>query len=102
MPPTHVFESSPHETLSPASRILGHKIHPHPSRLPRPVDPEAFPNPRPQRNYETNYLSGIHQCLPRDPQPDFATITITMFRSLCVEMKSLKLYYLAYRNKGFL
>ncbi len=38
---------------------------------------------------------------PVTGQPDFATITVTYVpdRS-CVEMKSLKLYYLAYRNKG--
>ena len=38
---------------------------------------------------------------PVTGQPDFARITVTYVpdRS-CVEMKSLKLYYLAYRNKG--
>ncbi len=34
-------------------------------------------------------------------QPDFATITLEYVPDQrCVEMKSLKLYYLAYRNKG--
>jgi 7-cyano-7-deazaguanine reductase len=34
-------------------------------------------------------------------QPDFATITVEYVPDhLCVEMKSLKLYFLAYRNKG--
>jgi 7-cyano-7-deazaguanine reductase len=38
---------------------------------------------------------------PVTGQPDFATITLTYVPDkLCVEMKSLKLYYLAYRNKG--
>jgi 7-cyano-7-deazaguanine reductase len=38
---------------------------------------------------------------PVTGQPDFATITITYVPDrLCVEMKSLKLYFLAYRNKG--
>ena len=38
---------------------------------------------------------------PVTGQPDFATITVTYVPDrLCVEMKSLKLYYLAYRNKG--
>ena len=34
-------------------------------------------------------------------QPDFATITVTYVPDkLCVEMKSLKLYYFSFRNKG--
>jgi len=38
---------------------------------------------------------------PVTSQPDFATITITYVPDrFCVEMKSLKLYFLAYRNKG--
>ena len=35
------------------------------------------------------------------PQIDFATITVTYIpNKLCVEMKSLKLYFFSYRNKG--
>ena len=38
---------------------------------------------------------------PVTGQPDFATITITYVPDeLCVEMKSLKLYFLSFRNKG--
>jgi 7-cyano-7-deazaguanine reductase len=38
---------------------------------------------------------------PVTGQPDFATITLIYVPDkLCVEMKSLKLYYLAFRNKG--
>ncbi len=38
---------------------------------------------------------------PVTGQPDFATITITYVPAKrCVEMKSLKLYFHAYRNKG--
>jgi len=38
---------------------------------------------------------------PVTGQPDFATITIAYVPDqLCMEMKSLKLYFLAYRNKG--
>src|SRR5205085_9710712 len=34
-------------------------------------------------------------------QPDFATITVRYVPDrLCVEMKSLKLYFFSYRNKG--
>lgn len=38
---------------------------------------------------------------PVTGQPDFATITVNYTPlERCVEMKSLKLYYLAFRNKG--
>ena len=38
---------------------------------------------------------------PVTGQPDFATITVTYVPDkTCVEMKSLKLYYLSFRNKG--
>ncbi|HEV2294981.1 MAG TPA: preQ(1) synthase [Tepidisphaeraceae bacterium] len=63
---------------------------------------EAFPNPKPQRDYEVKFLfPEFTSMCPVTGQPDFATITISYVpdRS-CVEMKSLKLYFLAYRNKG--
>ena len=38
---------------------------------------------------------------PVTGQPDFATITVTYTPDArCVEMKSLKLYFLSFRNKG--
>jgi 7-cyano-7-deazaguanine reductase len=38
---------------------------------------------------------------PVTGQPDFATITITYVPDrLCIEMKSLKLYFFSYRNQG--
>lgn len=38
---------------------------------------------------------------PVTGQPDFATITVAYVPDrLCVEMKSLKLYFFAYRNRG--
>jgi 7-cyano-7-deazaguanine reductase len=38
---------------------------------------------------------------PVTGQPDFATVTIAYVPARkCVEMKSLKLYFFAYRNKG--
>jgi 7-cyano-7-deazaguanine reductase len=38
---------------------------------------------------------------PVTGQPDFATITVSYVpEARCVEMKSLKLYFFAYRNKG--
>ena len=63
---------------------------------------ESFPNPRPQRDYTVEFVfSEFTSVCPVTGQPDFATITLEYVPDkLCVEMKSLKLYYLAYRNKG--
>ncbi len=61
-----------------------------------------FPNPKPGRNYEIRFVfPEFTSVCPVTGQPDFATITITYIpRRVCVEMKSLKLYFFAYRNKG--
>ena len=63
---------------------------------------DSFPNPRQERDYEIKFIfPEFTSMCPVTGQPDFATITVTYVPDkLCVEMKSLKLYYLAYRNKG--
>jgi 7-cyano-7-deazaguanine reductase len=63
---------------------------------------EAFENPRPGRNYEIEFtFPEFTSMCPVTGQPDFANITIRYVPNKhCVEMKSLKLYFLAYRNKG--
>ena len=63
---------------------------------------EAFDNPKPQRDYEIQFtFPEFTSMCPVTGQPDFATITIAYVPDrLCVEMKSLKLYFLAYRNRG--
>jgi 7-cyano-7-deazaguanine reductase len=63
---------------------------------------EAFDNPRPGREYEVEFVfPEFTSVCPVTGQPDFATITLAYVPDrLCVEMKSLKLYYFAYRNKG--
>ncbi len=63
---------------------------------------EAFPNPKPQRDYEIKFVfPEFTSMCPVTGQPDFATITVAYVADRrCVEMKSLKLYFLAYRNKG--
>ena len=63
---------------------------------------EAFPNPRPQRDYNIEFIfPEFTSVCPVTGQPDFATITIDYIPDkFCVEMKSLKLYFLAFRNKG--
>ncbi len=63
---------------------------------------DTFPNPRPQRDYTVKFVfPEFTSVCPVTGQPDFATITIEYTPDQrCVEMKSLKLYFLAYRNKG--
>jgi 7-cyano-7-deazaguanine reductase len=62
---------------------------------------DTFANPHPGRDYEIKLAFPEFTSLcPVTGQPDFATITIVYTPDKkCVEMKSLKLYYLAYRNK---
>ena len=63
---------------------------------------EAFSNPRPGRDYSVKFIfPEFTSVCPVTGQPDFATITLDYVpNEKCVEMKSLKLYFLAYRNKG--
>jgi 7-cyano-7-deazaguanine reductase len=63
---------------------------------------DTFPNPRRGRDYEIQFVfPEFTSVCPVTGQPDFATITVTYVPDKrCVEMKSLKLYYFSYRNKG--
>jgi 7-cyano-7-deazaguanine reductase len=63
---------------------------------------DTFPNPNPRRDYEIKLVfPEFTSVCPVTGQPDFATITVVYVPDkLCVEMKSLKLYYFAYRSKG--
>src|SRR5437764_11359089 len=63
---------------------------------------DTFDNPKRSRDYEIRFtFPEFTSMCPVTGQPDFATITISYVPDrLCVEMKSLKLYFLAYRNKG--
>src|SRR5205809_5074383 len=82
---------------------LGHKSVLSKEQIDRPRSIlETFANPKPQRDYEVKFVFGEFTSMcPVTGQPDFATITITYVPDkLCVEMKSLKLYFLAFRNKG--
>lgn len=65
-------------------------------------DIETFPNPNPERDYEISMECPEFTCLcPKTGQPDFATIRITYTPdSMCIELKSLKLYLWSYRNEG--
>lgn len=82
---------------------LGHKSLLTAKQIARPrTILDTFENPKPSRDYEIRFVfPEFTSMCPVTGQPDFATITITYVPDrLCVEMKSLKLYFLAYRNKG--
>src|SRR5580658_4620915 len=63
---------------------------------------DAFDNPNPGRDYEIEFVfPEFTSVCPVTGQPDFATITVRYVPDrLCVEMKSLKLYFFSFRNKG--
>lgn len=63
---------------------------------------DTFENPRPQRDYQIEFVfPEFTSVCPVTGQPDFATITLRYIPDrLCVEMKSLKLYYFSFRSKG--
>jgi len=89
----------------PSRRLtqLGHKSTLTPEQIEQPrTILEVFDNPKPQRDYEIKFeFPEFTSMCPVTGQPDFATITIAYVPDrFCVEMKSLKLYFLAYRNKG--
>lgn len=62
----------------------------------------VFPNPAPQRDYVIQFQVPEFTChCPLTGQPDFAHFTIDMIADkLCVELKSLKMYFWSYRHEG--
>lgn len=65
-------------------------------------DLETFENPQPGRHYTIRIDVPEFTCLcPKTGQPDFATFQIEYVPDrLCVELKSLKLYFWSYRDEG--
>ncbi len=63
---------------------------------------QTFPNPAPQRDYVIAHTHHEFTSLcPITGHPDFADITVRYVAGKkCVELKSLKLYFHAYRNEG--
>ena len=63
---------------------------------------DTFPNPKPDRDYQIHFVfPEFTSVCPVTGQPDFATITVRYVPDeRCVEMKSLKLYFFSFRNKG--
>ena len=63
---------------------------------------ETFENQYPGRDYEIRIeCPEFNSVCPKTGLPDFGTLTFTYCPDkLCVELKSLKLYLVAYRNLG--
>jgi len=63
---------------------------------------EIFPNPNPARNYTIMHVNPeFTSVCPKTGLPDFATIELEYIPGdTCIELKSLKYYYLDFRNKG--
>ncbi len=63
---------------------------------------ETFENQFPQRDYTIEIVCPeFTSVCPKTGQPDFGTLTFTYTpASLCVELKSLKMYLQRYRNEG--
>jgi len=63
---------------------------------------ETFKNEFPDRDYAIIHKSPEFTSLcPKTGQPDFATIIVEYVPDkLCLELKSLKLYFNSYRNDG--
>ena len=63
---------------------------------------ETFINPKSGRDYTIRIEVPEFTCLcPKTGQPDFATIVMEYIPAeLCVELKSIKLYMVSYRNDG--
>ena len=63
---------------------------------------DVFANPARERDYTIQFVIPEFTChCPLTGQPDFAHFTIEMVADkLCVELKSLKLYFWSYRDVG--
>ena len=63
---------------------------------------ETFANPETGRDYTIRMQIPEFTCLcPRTGQPDFATLELEYVPDrLCVELKSLKLYFWSFRDRG--
>jgi 7-cyano-7-deazaguanine reductase len=69
---------------------------------PRSQGIETFPNPRPGREYEiTHRVLEFTSMCPKTGLPDFGEIVIHYVPGeTCLELKSLKYYFLQFRNRG--
>ncbi len=67
-----------------------------------PAELQTFPNPNPSRDYEIDTrCPEFTSVCPVTGLPDFGEIRVVYVPdALCLELKSLKFYFLGFRNKG--
>ena len=90
------------QATPPAAPPLNQRpMPPNPPSAPS-KDLQVFENPSPQRDYLIQFQVPEFTChCPLTGQPDFAHFTIDMIADrLCVELKSLKMYFWSFRNEG--
>jgi 7-cyano-7-deazaguanine reductase len=70
--------------------------------MPSTTTIETFPNPRPQRDFEVAIsCPEFTSVCPKTGLPDFGEIRITYVPAdRCIELKSLKYYFIEFRNRG--
>ncbi len=92
---------TPRAAKDPAPVAPQREMPPNPPSAPS-KQLHVFPNPAPQRDYVIQFQVPEFTChCPLTGQPDFAHFTIDMIADkLCVELKSLKMYFWSYRNEG--
>ena len=63
---------------------------------------ETFENAHPHRNYKITHTNPEYTSVcPKTGHPDFGTMTVEYIPDLlCIELKSLKLYFQSFRNDG--
>ena len=63
---------------------------------------ETFPNPNPGRSYcITHSCPEFTSVCPKTGQPDFAEMVVEYIPDqLCIELKSLKIYFFSFRQQG--
>ncbi len=99
-------KSTPQSTLSKSNRTarVASTVRQTPTQPPSAPSKnlQVFPNPAPARDYVIQFQVPEFTCnCPLTGQPDFAHFTIEMIADkLCVELKSLKMYFWSYRNEG--
>jgi 7-cyano-7-deazaguanine reductase len=86
----------------PLRRAAAPRTTPPSSPIRPSKDLQVFPNPAPQRDYVIEFEVPEFTCLcPLTGQPDYAQFRIEMVADkLCVELKSLKMYFWSYRDEG--
>ncbi len=88
-------------TAAAAPPLNERAMPPNPPSAPS-KDLQVFENPSPGRDYVIQFQVPEFTChCPLTGQPDFAHFTIDMIAGrLCLELKSLKMYFWSYRDEG--